>query len=111
MYDIFAKIALNKIEEAIDNGEFENLRGQGKPVNLDYLASVPPEMRAAYTILKNSGVVPEEVQLLKEIGELRKEISNCPDSQQRKKLEKKLFDSELKYNLIMEQTRRKRKIR
>jgi hypothetical protein len=56
MYDIFAKIALSKIEEAIKSGEFENLPGQGKPVNLDYLASVPPEMRTAYTVLKNSGL-------------------------------------------------------
>lgn len=109
MDDIFAKIALSKIEEAIKNGEFENLSGEGKPVNLDYLASIPPEMRAAYTVLKNSGVVPEEVHLLKQINELREELSACQEGEEKERLAKKLMDTEVKYHLLIETTRRKQR--
>lgn len=106
MYDIFSKIAFSKIEEAIKNGEFQNLAGQGKPVTLDYLASIPPEMRSAYTILKNSGLVPQEVILLKEIGQLRERLASASDRENRDALEKKLMDTELKYNLMMETLRK-----
>ncbi|NLI91185.1 MAG: DUF1992 domain-containing protein [Peptococcaceae bacterium] len=109
MYDIFAKIALSKIEEAINNGEFDDLPGEGKPVNLDYLVSIPPEMRAAYTVLKNSGVVPEEVHLLKQISELRKQLSACPEGESKNQLTKKLMDTEVKYKLMLETTRRKKR--
>lgn len=65
--EIFSRIAEGKIKEAIRNGEFENLPGRGKPLRLDDLSSVPEELRAAYIILKNAGIVPEELQLQKEI--------------------------------------------
>ncbi|HHV65961.1 MAG TPA: DUF1992 domain-containing protein [Peptococcaceae bacterium] len=108
MYDIFAKIALSKIEEAIKNGEFENLPGQGQPINLEYLAAIPPEKRAAYTVLKNSGVLPQEAQLLKEIAGLKEKLSTCPEGVTRETLQKKLRETELKYKLLLE-TSRKRK--
>ncbi|MGI6448793.1 MAG: DUF1992 domain-containing protein [Desulfitobacteriia bacterium] len=108
MDDIFAKIALNKIEEAIKNGEFENLPGQGQPVNLEYLTAIPPEKRAAYTVLKNSGVLPQEAQLLKEIAELKEKLCTCPERETRETLQKKLRDTELKYKLLLETSRRKK---
>jgi len=108
MTDIFHQIALEKIEEAIKNGEFENLAKQGQPVDLSALASVPPEMRAAYTIIKNSGLVPEEVQLLKEIAELKEKINCCTDPEQNSALIKKLRETELKYQLRLEIRQKKR---
>lgn len=109
MDDIFAKIALSKIEEAINNGEFDNLQGQGKPLNLDYLTGIPQEMRAAYTVLKNAGIVPEEVHLLKEIAAIREKLKACPQGEDNQSLKKKLRDRELQYNLLMETTRKRRK--
>jgi len=108
MTDIFQQIALEKIEEAIKNGEFENLAKQGQPLDLSALASIPPELRAAYTIIKNSGLVPEEVQLLKEIAELKEKIGLCTDSEQSSALIKKLRETELKYELQLELRRKKR---
>ncbi len=107
MDDIFAKIALNKIEEAINNGEFDNLP-HGKPVNLDYLDGLSAEMRTPYTLLKNSGFVPQEVDLLNDIADLRSQLSSTPGEEDRKVLRQKLMDTELKYHLIMETTRKKR---
>jgi hypothetical protein len=107
LYDIFAKIALAKIEEAIENGEFENLPGQGKPLNLDYLAGVPGDKRAAFTLLHNSGYLPEQVELLKEMADLRETLSACVDPEQTSVLTKKLRDLELRYNLSQELAGRK----
>lgn len=50
-----AFVAERKIEEAIAQGEFDNLPGMGRPLELEDLSHLPPDMRMAYTILKNSG--------------------------------------------------------
>jgi len=109
--DVFAKIALGRIEEAIHNGEFENLRGKGKPLNLNYLDRVPPEMRMVYTVLKNSGFVPEEISLLREIGELREKLILGEDEEKKDNLNKQLMEKELKYNLLRETLTRNKKIK
>ncbi|MBY7142013.1 DUF1992 domain-containing protein [Virgibacillus sp. NKC19-3] len=50
-----------QIKKSIDNGEFEDLPGKGKPLNLhDDLQGVPPELRMGYKILKNAGYLTEE---------------------------------------------------
>ena len=33
--DIFTRIAERRIIEAMENGEFDNLEGMGKPINLE----------------------------------------------------------------------------
>jgi hypothetical protein len=74
--EIFSRIAEAKISEAIRNGEFEDLPVRGKPLRLDDLFSVPEELQAAYIILKNASILPEELQLQKEIVSLQK-ILKC----------------------------------
>lgn len=108
MYDIFSKIAIGKIEEAIQNGEFENLPGQGKPINLDYLNFIQPELRASYTILKNSGIIPEEVSILKEIAELKEVLAGCTNEEEIATLKQKISYLTLKYNMIIETMRKRR---
>ncbi|AXI07783.1 DUF1992 domain-containing protein [Oceanobacillus zhaokaii] len=50
-----------KIKEAVDNGEFDNLPGKGKPLNLkDDLAGLSPELKMGYKILKNAGYIDEK---------------------------------------------------
>lgn len=57
----------------------------------------------AYKILKNSGYVPEEVQLKKEILSLEDLISCCDDEEKIASLHKKLTEKTLRYNQLMEQ--------
>ncbi|CAA7600294.1 Domain of unknown function (DUF1992) [Acididesulfobacillus acetoxydans] len=108
MSGIFAKIAEEKIREAIRNGEFDNLPARGKPINLDDWASLPVEIRLGYTLLKNTGYAPEEVQLLKEIAELREQLTVCPDHDEKKRIRQKLRELETRYNLAMELRKRKK---
>lgn len=63
--DLFSILAEERIKEAMKNKEFDNLPGKGKPLPKDDLAHVPNELRIGYKILKNAGMVPEEVQLKK----------------------------------------------
>ena len=55
-----------QIQEAIARGEFANLPGTGKPLNLDD-DPYAGDKASAYRILKNTGHAPPEIELLKEI--------------------------------------------
>jgi hypothetical protein len=61
-----------KIQEAMACGDFDNLPGTGRPLDLDDDALVPEELRLAYRILKNAGFVPPEVETLNEIAQLER---------------------------------------
>ena len=58
------------ITEAQKNGEFDNLPGNGKKLQLDDDSHVPAELRAAYRLLKNSGYLPPELEMRREAIEL-----------------------------------------
>ena len=63
-----------RIAEATAKGEFENLPGAGRPLDLDDDSHVPEEERAAYRLLKNSGFVPPELAQISEINTLIAQI-------------------------------------
>lgn len=77
----FQLIAEQRINEAVEKGELDNLPGQGKPLNLDDDTHLPPEMRMAYRILKNAGYVSPEVEQRREIASIREMISQCEDEE------------------------------
>ncbi|MFN4197084.1 MAG: DUF1992 domain-containing protein [Caldimicrobium sp.] len=64
------KIAEEKIREAIERGDFDELQYKGKPIEIKDNPFVPEELRIVYRILKNAGFIPKEVELRKEILEL-----------------------------------------
>jgi hypothetical protein len=88
--NIFAFIAEQKIEEAIRNGEFDNLPGAGKPLDLDDDLSIPEDMRLANRIMKNSGLTPPEVSLRKEIANLREELARTENITARHAIEREI---------------------
>lgn len=91
-----------KIREAMQNGEFKNLSGKGKPLELPDLSHVPEELRAGYTILKNAGVLPEEIQLKKEIVSLKMMIDHCYDEEGKTSLRRKLTQKILSFDTLMD---------
>lgn len=60
-------VAGEQIEKAMQEGEFTNLRGEGKPFNFDDEKGVPEEWRLAYRIMKDNDITPEWIGLQKEI--------------------------------------------
>lgn len=106
--DIFERIAEAKIREAMQRGEFDNLPGQGKPLELEDLSRVPEEWRLSYIILKNAGFLPEEAQIKKEIYSLRQQIKACVNDEEKDALTKAMLALELKQNILMERARRRK---
>jgi len=100
--DAVTALAENKIKEAIENGELDNIKGKGKPLYLEDLSRIPEELRAGYILLKNSGVLPEEINLKKEIKKLEDLLEYCYDDKEYRKVEVKLNEKILHYNMLME---------
>ena len=65
--NIIEQIAEARIDEAVRNGEFDSLPGAGRPLHLDDDSDVPPELRIAYRIMKNAGMIPPEIELRREL--------------------------------------------
>jgi hypothetical protein len=97
-----------QIRNAIEAGEFNNLEGAGKPLDLDAYFNTPEDFRMGYSVLKSSKFVPEEVERLKEIGELKERIKNCTDAQEKTRLGKILQERQLAFSLLLERNKRKR---
>jgi hypothetical protein len=106
---VFDKLVEKKIRDAMEAGEFDELEGAGRPVNLDAYFSTPEELRAGYAVLKSAGVVPVEAQLLGEINGLKERLAASRDAAERERLGQSINDLTLKYNLLVEHYRGQRR--
>jgi hypothetical protein len=100
--DILAKIAEQKIREAMERGEFDTLAYHGKPLKFDDLSGVPETLRMGYTILKNAGVLPPEMQLKKDILALQDLLRACDDTAERDRMEHRLQEKMWRFTMMME---------
>jgi hypothetical protein len=91
-----------KILKAMADGEFDNLKGKGKPLDLDKYNQVSEHMRIAYHILRNADFIPEEVRLKKEMEGLKEKIKQCRDESEKKELRKQLADISQQFYFTME---------
>jgi DnaJ homologue, subfamily C, member 28, conserved domain len=96
-------IAENRIRAAQEEGLFSNLPGQGKPLNLEDDRGVPGDLRLTFKILKNASCLPVEMELNREIYNLRQLLRAAIDETARKELRR-----ELNYLLLKEAISRDR---
>lgn len=61
------RIAERRIQEGIEAGAFDNLEGEGKPLQIEDNPFVPKELRAAFKVLENSGYAPDWMTVAQEI--------------------------------------------
>ncbi len=99
----------NLIREVMERGEFKNLKGEGKPLDLDAYFATPEDVRLGYSVLKSNDFVPEEVDRLKEIGELRERIAACEGAAEEQRLRKLLSERELALSMIIERNKRRKR--
>jgi len=99
---VFDKLVEQKIREAQEAGEFDDLEGQGRPINLEAYFNTPAELRAAYAVLKNAGVLPEEAAVLKELNEATARLEECRDEGERERLRRAVRYLQLKYDILVE---------
>jgi hypothetical protein len=98
--DFFQKIAENRILEAIEAGEFDNLEGKGRPLKLEDDSHVPPELRMVYKILKMADCLPPELELRKEVIRLQDLVASLPDEAEKLTQMRRLNFYVMKLNII-----------
>lgn len=107
----FEKAVESIIKEAMERGEFDNLPGKGKPLDLTDYFNTPEEVRAAHSILKNAGMAPREVELLKEIAELKQVESALVEEKKRLEIHKEIEKKQIEFSLMMEKNHKSTKRR
>ena len=98
--DLLRKLAEDRIEEAQLEGLFDNLPGKGKPLNLDDDVGVPEDVRLTFKILKNSNCLPIEMELQKEIYNLRQLLNAAIDPGTRREMHRELNFLMLRLNVM-----------
>lgn len=106
----FTKVAEAKIREALQNGDFDNLPGRGSPIDLTEYFNCPEELRATFQVLKNSGVVPPEVELMKDISALKEQCCNSRDVAEKKAIARQINEKSTHLNCLLERYRRRFKL-
>ncbi|MEW6067272.1 MAG: DnaJ family domain-containing protein [Nitrospirota bacterium] len=97
--DFLYRIAEQRIREAIENGEFNDLEGKGKPIIFEDETWIPDDLRMAYRFMKNAGCLPPELEMRNEIINLRDLINMIDDDKERLKKIRELNFKLLKLNL------------
>jgi hypothetical protein len=106
----FQKNVDDKIKEAIARGEFDNLPGKGKSLDLDAYFAMPEHLRMGYSILKSADIIPEEMQLLRQIEGLKKSLDSSTTLTEKKALRQQLSEKLTNLNMRMEHKRKARQI-
>jgi len=95
------------IREGMERGDFDNLKGKGKPLNLNDYFSTPEDVRMGFSILKSNDFVPEEVEIMKELASLKEKIDSASNEVERASLTSKYSDLKLKLSLLLDERRRR----
>jgi hypothetical protein len=120
----FQKIIEKRIQDAQNNGDFDNLPGKGKPIDLENDRNIPEDLRLTYKILRNADCLPPELQLKKEIRVMEDMLDGIPDEKEKfrhiKKINYKIMqlnmmgkgspllgESEVYYRKVVDKTDRK----
>jgi len=97
-----------QIRKAMAEGEFDNLHGKGRPLNLEAYFSAPEHLRMAYSVLRSGGFVPAEVQMFRDLDDLKTRLDSSTDAAERERLRKQLREKKLNLTVLLERHRRGR---
>lgn len=95
-----------RIKEAIARGEFDNLPGAGKPIDLSAYFDTPEDLRMAFSMLKSNDFVPEEVELFREIADLAEKLRTTADETERASLAARINERRLTLQLMLDSRRK-----
>ncbi len=80
---LLEQLAEQRIAEARERGDLDDLSNQGQPIELDDDSMVPPTLRAAYRVLKNAGYLPEEMETRREIRDAEELLRMARNEEER----------------------------
>jgi uncharacterized protein YutE (UPF0331/DUF86 family) len=64
----------------------------------------------AQALLKNAGMAPREVDLLKEIAGLRQILTKAVDEKKRAEIQKQIQEKQIEFSLMLERRGKSRKV-
>ncbi len=103
------QIVESRVKKAQEEGQFDNLPGQGEPLHLDDDSMVPEHLRVGYRILKNHGIIPPELEWRKEITRIEDLLHSIQkDDPENSDLRKRLRLLQLQVGLDQERKGRNR---
>ncbi|HEX7174685.1 MAG TPA: DUF1992 domain-containing protein [Pyrinomonadaceae bacterium] len=91
-----------QIRKAMAEGEFDNLPGRGQPLSLEAYFSTPEHLRMAYSVLKSGDFVPQEVQMFRDIDDLKTRLNSSTDAAERERLQKQIREKKLNLTVLLE---------
>jgi hypothetical protein len=95
-----------KLAESAASGELQHARSWGKPLDLgDGYDETPVELRMGMKILKDAGVVPAEVELMREIEALRRSLEGAGDDEAARAGRQRLSEMQQQLALRLEKLR------
>jgi hypothetical protein len=100
LFSAYHRLVEEKIREAVQRGEFDNLPGSGEPLQLDDDSHLPDDLRIAHKILKNADCLPPELQLRKDIRQTEELLAGIQDTQEKYRRMKKLNFMIMKLNMM-----------
>jgi hypothetical protein len=87
-------------------GELKSAASYGKPLQFgDGYEQTPADLRMGFKILKDAGVLPPEVQLMRDIEALHLGLQDAPDTAQTRAEQQRLVDMRLALALRLEKLR------
>ena len=98
MFPGFDKIVEERIKNALKKGDFNDLPGSGKPLDLDEDSCVAEDLRMAYKILKNADFTPPEIEIKNEIKKTEDLLTGMKDEKEKYSILKKINFLILKLN-------------
>ena len=96
----YLKIAEQRIREALERGEFDDLPGRGEPLTFEDDSRVPEDLRLAYKLLKNADCLPPELALKKEIRQMEDMLESIPDEKEKYRQIKQINYKIMKLNMM-----------
>lgn len=97
------------LAQSEQTGELRSARSYGKPLDLgDGYDETPAELRMGFKMLKDAGVVPAEVELMRDIEALRLQLAQVEatlDAAQAQTLRKRLSEMQQQLSLRLEKLR------
>ena len=95
-------IAEDRIQEAFERGDFDHLPGTGKPLDLSDYFATPVADRLAFSLLKSAGVLPPDLELLKEAEDLERALATCRDEQSRARIQQQIQARQTAFTMAQE---------
>ena len=100
------EIAEQKIRDALAQGEDRELPGKGKPIDLDAYFATPEGWRMGHSVLRSANVLPEELELFKEIRRLEEAAETAADEAEKRRLRRSASELRAVYEIKMQRFRK-----